>query len=85
MEGSSTSDLGSSLADENSSNRWLAGSALGLIGGSSVVRTLAAFLEQVEAPEARKEAIKGLQRIIDNPREDEQVRKMASEVAAMVS
>jgi hypothetical protein len=71
------SQLVGALGDSDNSIRWLAGSALGLLGGSSVVRTLAAFLEQVEAPEARQEAIKALQRIVDNPREDKQVREMA--------
>lgn len=65
------------LGESNNSIRWLTGSALGLLGGSSVVRTLAAFLEQTEATEARQEAIKALQRIADIPREDERVRKMA--------
>ena len=70
------SQLVAALGDGENSTRWLAVSALGLLGGSSVVRTLAAFLEQVEAPEVRQEAIKALQRIMDNPREDAQVRKI---------
>lgn len=58
----------------------MAGSVLGLIGSSSIARTLASFLEQVEDPEAQQEAIKALQRIVDNPREDEQVRQMVERV-----
>lgn len=69
--------LVAALGDEDESIRWLASSALGLLGGATVVHTLAAFLEQAETPEAREEAIKALQRIVDNPREDEEVRKMA--------
>ena len=53
---------------------------LGLLGGATVVHTLAAFLAQTESPAARAEAIKALQRIVDNPREEEAVREMAREI-----
>lgn len=46
---------------------WLAGSALGLLGGTTVVHTLFAPLKQAEAPKARQEAISTLKRIVDNP------------------
>ena len=69
--------LVAALADSDESIRWLAGSALGLLGGTTVVRTLAAFLAQAPAPAARDEAVKALQRIVDNPREEEAVREMA--------
>lgn len=72
--------LVSALTDSDDSIRWLAGSALGLLGGATVVHTLAAFLDQAESPEARQEATKELQRIVDNPREDEEVRKIAEEL-----
>jgi len=43
----------------------------------TVVQILAAFLEQEETSEARQEAVKALQRTVDNLREDEDARKMA--------
>jgi len=69
------------LGDSDDSIRWLVGSTLGLLGGATVVHTLAAFLKQAETPEAQQEAIKALQRIVDNPREDKQVRQMAERLA----
>jgi hypothetical protein len=77
QDAAAVSQLVAALGDDDSNIRWLAGSALGLLGGSTVVRTLAAFLEQTETPEARQEALRALQRIADNPREDEQVREIA--------
>ena len=74
------SQLVAALGDSDDNIRWLAGSALGILGGSNVVRTLAAFLDQAESPEARQAAIKALQRIADNPQEDEAVRQMAQEL-----
>lgn len=82
QDAAAISQLVAALGDEDESIRWLAGSALGLLGGMTVVRTLEASLEQVEEPVARQEAIKALQRIVDNPREDEAAREMARQTLA---
>lgn len=47
-----------------------------------MVHTFAAFLEREEASETWQDAIKALQRIVDNPREDEAVWEMAASAAS---
>jgi hypothetical protein len=77
QDAAAIAQLVAALGDSDDSIRWLAGSALGLLGGATVVHTLSAFLKQAETPKARQEAINTLKRIVDNPKEDEQVRQMA--------
>jgi hypothetical protein len=42
------------LGDSDDSIRWLVGSTLGLLGGATVVHTLAASLKQVETSKAHR-------------------------------
>ena len=49
-------EIVSFLADPESSLRWLAGSALSILGGAQVEAAVRAFLEQNPSPEARQEA-----------------------------
>lgn len=80
QDAESIAQLAAALGDEDESIRWLAGSALGLLGGATVVRTLGAYLAQVEDERGRDGAVKALRRIAENAREDEGVRQMAKEL-----
>jgi len=80
QDANAIAQLVAALGDSDDSIRWLAGSALGLLGGATVVHTLSAFLKQAETPKARQETLNTLQRIVDNPKEDEQVRQMVKDL-----
>lgn len=74
--------LAAALGDEDQSIRWLAGSALGLLGGATVVRVLGAYLEQVDDEKGREGALNTLGRIAEDARVDEEVREMVREILA---